>query len=208
LAGWLIVALILAAVVTLSGWWMPGTDPAGSTSPQPVAGAAAESRAASSDNRVDRAPFEAQATSSDNRVESTPIEIQPAPVDKRVQVAETVPQPATPTKSGSSTLSIPDFGVGTGVENRQLVGRADRFTEGTRVWFWTRVEGANAGQRIDHVWLRDGVEAARVSLELGGPRWRTHSVKMLHPGSSGEWAVEARDAAGHTLARRRFVAVP
>ena len=73
------------------------------------------------------------------------------------------------------------------------------------MWFWTRVEGGSSGDRIDHVWLQDGVEALRVPLKLGGSRWRTYSNKTLHAGAAGAWAVEARDARGRVLARSEFV---
>jgi hypothetical protein len=76
------------------------------------------------------------------------------------------------------------------------------------VWFWTHVQGGSPGDRIDHVWLQDGVETLRVSLKIGGARWRTYSSKMLRRGSAGDWAVEARDETGHVLARREFVTVP
>ncbi len=105
-------------------------------------------------------------------------------------------------------MHIPEHGVGTGVRNRQLVGRSDRFAVGTQVWFWTRVEGGKSGDRIDHVWLREGAEAARIPLTIGGSRWRTQSAKTLRAGAAGDWAVEARDAAGRVLARRKFVCVP
>jgi len=105
-------------------------------------------------------------------------------------------------------LSIAEYGVGTGVENRQLVGQSDRFTEGTRVSFWTRVQGGARGDRIDHVWLREGVEAMRLALEIGGSNWRTYSTQTLHAGVAGDWAVEARDDAGRVLARSDFVCVP
>ena len=98
--------------------------------------------------------------------------------------------------------------MGTGIENRQLQGQRDRFTEGTQVWFWTRVQDGANGETIDHVWLREGVESARVSLTLGGSPWRTHSAKTMWPGSAGEWVVEARDGSGNLLARREFDCVP
>jgi hypothetical protein len=83
-----------------------------------------------------------------------------------------------------------------------LVGRSDRFAAGTQAWFWTRVEGGKPGDRIHHVWLHEGVEAARITLSIGGSRWRTQSAKTLR--SAGAWAVEARDAAGRVLARTEF----
>lgn len=101
-------------------------------------------------------------------------------------------------------LSVPEYGVGTAVKKRELVGESDRFREGTQVWFWTRVVGGTQGETIDHVWLHDGVEAARMALLVGGSHWRVQSAKTLRPGSAGAWAVEARNAEGHVLARREF----
>ena len=89
-----------------------------------------------------------------------------------------------------------------------LSRRSTRFAEGTQVWFWTRAMNGSRGDRLDHVWLHNGVEQARISLMLGGSRWRTQSAKMLHPGSTGNWAVEARDAAGRVLARVDFACIP
>jgi transcriptional regulator with XRE-family HTH domain len=126
------------------------------------------------------------------------------PVDVASRDPEPRPEPiAMP--SDPTEPSIRDYGVGTGVRNRQLVGESGRFDEGTQVWFWTHVQGADPGDRIHHVWLHDGVEAARVKLKIGGSSWRTHSAKTLWPGSSGDWVVEARDEAGRVLAREAFV---
>jgi transcriptional regulator with XRE-family HTH domain len=127
-------------------------------------------------------------------VVAAPIETEPAPPVQRPEIA--------------GALTIEDHGVGTAVEDRQLVGRGDRFAEGDQVWFWTRVMGGSRGDRIDHVWLQDGVEQARISLKLGGSRWRTQSAKMLHAGSVGDWAVEARDDTGRVLARSDFACTP
>jgi hypothetical protein len=108
---------------------------------------------------------------------------------------------------GESGLSVGDHGVGTSVENRELVGRGDRFAEGSTVVFFTEVLGGSEGDRILHVWIREGDEQLSVGLSVGGPRWRTHSRKTLHPGSAGAWAVEARDQDGQVLARAEFTCV-
>ena len=50
-------------------------------------------------------------------------------------------------------LSIDDYGVGTDVVDRQLKGEGDRFEEGSKVVFLTRVIGGTDGDRIRHVWL-------------------------------------------------------
>ena len=175
-----LLVVVLFAVAALGAWWM--FSGSGSASrPEPLAAPVA-------------------------------VETQPTPPEIRVDVARTPSvqpvqpvEPATPTISHTSTLSIPDHGVGTGVKNRQLVGEGDHFDEGTQVWFWTRVEGGQAGDSIDHVWLHNGVEAFRIPLKIGGARWRTYSAKTLHAGSAGNWAVEARDADSRVLARREFV---
>jgi hypothetical protein len=99
---------------------------------------------------------------------------------------------------------VSEHGVGTAVEDRDLEGRKATFAEGERAFFWTLVEGGEAGDRITHVWLREGEEMLSVGLAIGGPRWRTWSNKTLHPGSAGSWAVEARDTEGRVLARDEF----
>ena len=103
-----------------------------------------------------------------------------------------------------SGMTITDQGVGIGVRDRELIGAATRFAEGTSVWFWTRIEGATPGETIRHVWLREGEEVASVPLTVGGATWRTQSSKSLQSGSAGDWVVEARDGAGNVLARSAF----
>ena len=127
-------------------------------------------------------------------------------------VTRTEPQPRTErpvaAPSTPAVMSIDEYGVGTAVKKRRLVGESDRFAAGTKVWFWTRVEGGKTGDRIEHVWLEGGKPTARIPLRIGGSSWRTYSAKTLRAGSSGAWAVEARDAEGRVLARREFACVP
>lgn len=115
-----------------------------------------------------------------------------------------VPLAAAMAQEGSR-LAIPESGVGSGVEERALVGISDHFVTGDQVWFWTRVTGGADGDRIRHVWLKDGEEMLSVGLTLGGSHWRTWTRKTLHPGSEGDWKVEARDEAGNVLATAVFV---
>jgi len=105
---------------------------------------------------------------------------------------------------GEGRLSIAEFGVGTRIVHHQLENQAEHFEEGTQVWFWTRVLGGEAGERIRHVWLYENREVDSVELILGGPHWRTQS---RHSGSAGRWAVEARDSAGRVLAKQEFTCV-
>ena len=116
-----------------------------------------------------------------------------------------IPDPAIEPSIGTDGMSIPEHGVGRDVVDRELVDEAERFAEGERVWFWTRIEGGEAGRSITHVWIHEGEESMRVPLRLGGESWRTQSYKTLSAGSAGRWVVEAQDETGQVLARREFV---
>jgi len=198
---WL-VWLVVVAIAMLAAWWSLSRDESAPTPEAPVT----------------TAPVEPQSLSS-----KPPAGFTPTPVESPHDVAQTpaeppaedTPTPVEPpaarsadTTTDPSLLSITEFGVGTAVENRQLVGQSDRFTEGTRVSFWTRVKGGVPGDKIDHVWLREGVVATHMSLDIGGGNWRTYSIQTLSAGVAGDWAVEARDDTGRVLARSEFVCVP
>lgn len=116
-------------------------------------------------------------------------------------------QPVVAQEDEGPTLSVPEYGVGTDVVDHELQGKSDRFEEGAKVVFWTRVVGGEEGDRIRHVWIHDGEEVLSIGLALGGPHWRTYSRKTLHAGSAGPWRVEARDADGHVLAAVDFTCV-
>jgi cytoskeleton protein RodZ len=119
------------------------------------------------------------------------------------------PSPSAASGSGGpSGLIVSGFGVGTGLVDRVLTGRADRFAEGTRVLFWTRVIGGESGQTLRHVWLHQGHTVMRTKLEIGGPHWRTFSALELPKDATGPWTVEARGPNGNLLAREEFLCLP
>jgi len=172
------VALGIVAIVLLGAWWMLSGDGA-RRSPDPLPATP---------------PNEAVAQTSEAEPPAAP------------SVAREAVGSATATAAGAR-LAVAEQGVGTGVERRQLTGRAERFPEGIQVWYWTRVEAGRVGDRIEHVWYRNGVEAERTSLRIGGSPWRTFSAKMLRAGSAGPWVVETRDAENRVLARQEFACV-
>lgn len=131
----------------------------------------------------------------------------PTPRGRREVPARTA---ATPTTRAvpPSPLEVSQFGIWTDAETDPLDGAADRFEEGTVVWFWTRVLGGRAGDRIRHVWFHEGRKVAVEKLDIGGPSWRAQSRRSLEAGSAGRWVVEARDAHGRVLARAGFTCAP
>ncbi len=110
--------------------------------------------------------------------------------------------------SDDSRITISSFGVGTSIVERVLVGKNDRFQEGTTVWFWTRVVGGENGDVLHHYWLYEGRTVRLFELKVGGHHWRTHSNYAIPSGSTGNYAVEARGPDGRVLARQEFVCLP
>jgi hypothetical protein len=107
----------------------------------------------------------------------------------------------------ASHLKVREFGVGTDVIDHRLVGRGERFREGTIVWFWTSVLGGQPGDKIRHVWLHGGRPIAVAELSVDGPQWRTQSHRALPEGLTGDWTVEAHDPEGRVIATVGFACV-
>jgi cytoskeletal protein RodZ len=198
---------LIVVLAVLGAWWIHSLNTTEPLRPQPTPSVAVpaakievpQAQVAPAEvarQTIPAAPAERGPRQPEEQAEVAPIEAEPP---SNAGPADTTPAP--------EALSVPEYGVGTAVENRQLVGSGERFAEGTKVWFWNRVRGGTSGQKIHHVWLREGVEEVRIPLKLGGSHWRTQSSKTLWPESAGKWAVEARDESGRVLARREFVCV-
>ena len=128
-----------------------------------------------------------------------PQPVAPAPAPARAQTARKAEVPAEP-----SHLSVTESAVGLRQVNGQVQEAGDSFRVGQRVVFATRVEGGRPGERIRHVWMRDGKLEQSIRLRVGSAHYRTFSTKTL--GRPGAWAVEARDADGNVLARAEMTA--
>jgi len=91
------------------------------------------------------------------------------------------------------------------VEDREPVGVAESFgADVGRVCYHTILVGDFGATTIEHVWERAGEEAARVSLDVQGPRWRTWSCKKIPAEWAGAWRVLAVDASGTELQALSF----
>ncbi len=129
-------------------------------------------------------------------------------VEELPPVSKSAPTPERePDREGAAVITVSESALGTDIVDHTLVGRADHFSEGERVAFWTRVLAAKPGDVIHHYWLHEGRAVMRAVLSLGGPHWRTFSRFTLPDGSSGSWVVEARDGTGRVLARAEFLCV-
>jgi len=84
-------------------------------------------------------------------------------------------------------------------------GCSTRFpdTVGT-ITFWTRLSGGSPGRWVEHVWLWEGEEIARVRQKVEAGSWRTWTRKRIQTDWEGEWKVEVRAEDGTLLAERFF----
>jgi Protein of unknown function (DUF2914) len=115
-----------------------------------------------------------------------------------------IAQTATDTAQAASPSISAEIQVGTGVENRDIVGSADSFASSVgKVFCWSRVTGAS-GATLKHVWLRNGTEMASVDLNVGGSPWRTWSSKTIPASWTGDWEVRVVDGNGTTIASKTF----
>jgi cytoskeletal protein RodZ len=194
LAGAIVGTLALLVVLGAGAFWYMRLPPDGileAAAIDPPAASSTSTPAAASTAPVPSPP----ATESRTAAPATPAASRVLSPVERVERASHAPD-------ALSHLSISGSGVGTAIVDRKLVGRADRFSVGSRVVFWTRVVGGRAGDAIDHVWFRDGKVVGAASLNVGSADWRTQSRRVVSP--PGEWVVEARDADGRVLARHEF----
>jgi hypothetical protein len=97
-------------------------------------------------------------------------------------------------------LAVTRYAFARSVEAREPMGVAEGFPADVgRLFFFTQVSGATAGEGIRHVWIYDGREVATVDLPVEAPTWRTWSSKRVLPHFRGDWTVEVRDGAGRVL---------
>jgi hypothetical protein len=93
----------------------------------------------------------------------------------------------------------------TGVEDREPVGARDEekpvFLDIDKIYFWTEIKTTNFPTKINHIWMKEGKEMARVELSINYPRTRTWSSKNIWP---GDWEVKAVTQSGDVLATAKF----
>ena len=191
--GPVLFALVTGSALLLAVWI--SREPAAAPHSRVEANEAKESR-----------PPEAVASREALQKESPPPEgPEPREVLQEEERAEEAPPPPEP--APPDEISVTDSAVGTQIVEHRLVDRADRFSEGEQVAFWTRVLAEKPGEVIHHYWFHEGRPVMRKDLPIRATHWRTFSRYTLLDGSSGSWVVEARDGAGRVLARAEFQCV-
>lgn len=113
-------------------------------------------------------------------------------------------QPQQQSTSVRSKLTA-ETAFGTDVVDRAMVGEAKSFpaTVG-KVYFWTKIEGAEEPTAIRHVWYYQGKEMASIELAVRDKSWRTWSYKTIIPEWTGEWTVVVSDDQGREVTTASF----
>jgi len=114
-------------------------------------------------------------------------------------VAQEKSAPAATEKS-ASTLTVADAKLGTGVENRQIVGEATTFDLNQKVYLWLELTGGPADS-ITVTWTT-GDKSYETMLKAGGPTYHTWAYKTVS--IAGPWTVSVTDASGTALKQLEF----
>ncbi len=93
-----------------------------------------------------------------------------------------------------------------GVENREPTLTVRTIPDGmNEVYFYTDLRDFQ-GQTVTHRWNFEGNVEAEVSFDVGGPRWRTWSLKTIPESQRGEWSVDIVDGEGFIVETHEITA--
>ena len=108
----------------------------------------------------------------------------------------------------AAPLKLVDSGIGTGVVERALLGKAQHFDQPPeRLWCLTAISAPRGlSEDLVHIWSHDGEELSRIVLEVRGGRklgFRTWSKQPLPHAAHGVYQCEVRTGLGQTLGVNR-----
>ena len=109
------------------------------------------------------------------------------------------------TSKEAKAFAIARAVVGTGVENREPVGVAEKFpASAEKVYCFLEATNIAQDLEVSLVWLHNGNEMMKFNLPLKtGAKWRTWAFKNLR-GLKGDWKVEIKDASGNLIKDVKF----
>jgi len=72
-----------------------------------------------------------------------------------------------------------------------------------KIYFYTDIRNLS-GTTITHVWEYEGHVVSEKSFDVGGPRWRVYSQKVLNPELTGIWSVTVMNGNGWPIHTEQF----
>ncbi len=76
-----------------------------------------------------------------------------------------------------------------------------------KLFFFTKITGAENPIEITHVWYFGDTERSRVALPVKANTWRTYSSKILQAHETGAWHVDVIGPTGEVLETVEFEVV-
>lgn len=101
-------------------------------------------------------------------------------------------QPSPPAQTAPDPGAQAEVKLGTGIEAMEVTGAAAAFkvAPDTRIYAWAKVSGVPAGGKVDVVFLKDGKERHRYSLEVKRSPYRTNAFRTFRKGDGGAWTAK------------------
>lgn len=108
-------------------------------------------------------------------------------------------------QDAGNNLRVTESAVCTGISDKMPEGVTTEFSKDiTKIYYWTKIEGANEPATVKHVWYQGDTVISEVVLDIKYPSFRTWTNKTIYPGLEGDMAVEVIDASGNVLKRDTF----
>jgi len=97
--------------------------------------------------------------------------------------------------SGAFAAEVQTGVLCTGIVDKACEGAGTAFPADVgKVYAHTRIVGMDSGGSVVHRWIYKDKTMAEVTLDVGGPDWRTWSSKTIDPLWTGQWKVQIIDA--------------
>jgi hypothetical protein len=107
---------------------------------------------------------------------------------------------APPKEKPAPALTVTGAALGTGVQERKLVGEGTQFALGEKVYLWLALSGGPADEIV--VTWKQGDRSYETKLSVGGKTFHTWAYKTA--AVAGPWEVSVADAAGNVLKKLEF----
>ncbi len=136
---------------------------------------------------------------SNNLGDLMPVE-PPLPPDAKPSEPKppTVPEPEPDgVPAGAKPLTFKRVVLAGSVEDRRPKDVDTRFRDGVEVWCFMSVENPGPKRRLKHQWFYEGNRKSNISVNVGGPTWRTWTSRPVY--GVGAWRVDIVDEEGTVL---------
>jgi hypothetical protein len=108
----------------------------------------------------------------------------------------------------TDSIKVESAAVCENIVDRDPAGAGTSFSVTVgKLFFFTKITGAENPIEIAHVWYFGDTERARVTLPVKTNTWRTHSSKILQAHEIGAWHVDVLGPAGEVLETVQFEVV-